>query len=139
MTDVIVTFVAPTPNLLHHNNVGATYAKTSNFKMELIRFVPLYSVAMLQSIVTIIKAPFVSTLVHNVVGIESIPQAPRGIKLVSMHEQMPKKVNKFFASQPLDLGGGNLDPLRPLGPLGYFGLPMVNPSKPPLPPNRPYH
>jgi hypothetical protein len=112
--------------LVHHNNVGATYAKTSNFKMELVRFVPLYFVAMLQSTVTITKVPFVSTLVHNVVGIESIPQTPRGIKLVSMHEQMPKKVNKVFVGQPLDLGGGNSHSLRPLGPLGYFGLPMVN-------------
>ncbi len=28
--------------------------------------------------------------------------------------------------------------LSPLGSSGYFKLPMVNPSKPPLPPNKPY-
>jgi hypothetical protein len=49
---------------------------------------------------------------------------------------MHKEVNKVFASQPLDLRGGSSNPL---GPPRYFGLPMVNPSKPPLPPNKPYH
>jgi hypothetical protein len=44
-------------------------------------------------------------------------------------------VNKVFTSQLVDLGRGILDPL---GPLGYFGLPLVNPGKPPLSPNRPY-
>jgi hypothetical protein len=43
--------------------------------------------------------------------------------------------DKIFVEQPLDPGGGGSIPLRPLG---YFRLPMVNPSKPPLPPNRPY-
>jgi hypothetical protein len=38
--------VAPAPSLLHHNNVGVTYLGTSNLRMELARFVPLYSVAM---------------------------------------------------------------------------------------------
>jgi hypothetical protein len=47
-------------------------------------------------------------------------------------------VDKVFASQPLDQGGSNLDPLGPLGPLVYFGLPMVHLGRPPLPPKRPY-
>ncbi len=51
----------------------------------------------------------------------------------------PIDVNKFFVSQPSDPGGGDSNPLRPLGPLGYFGLPMVNLGRPPLPPNKPYH
>ncbi len=51
---------------------------------------------------------------------------------------MLREGNKVFASQPLDLRGGNSNPTKPLGPLGYFGLPMVNPGRPPLPPNRPY-
>jgi len=44
--------------------------------------------------------------------------------------------DKIFVEQPLDPGGGGSIPLRPLG---YFRLPMVNPSKPPLPPSKPYH
>jgi hypothetical protein len=46
MVDVVPIFVASTLSLLHHNHVGVTYARNSNFKMELIRFVPLYFVAM---------------------------------------------------------------------------------------------
>jgi hypothetical protein len=34
MANIVPTFVAHTPNLLHHNNVEATYVGTSNFKME---------------------------------------------------------------------------------------------------------
>jgi hypothetical protein len=45
----------------------------------------------------------------------------------------------MFANQPLDLGGGNLNPLGPLDTPRCFGLPMVNLGKPPLPPNIPYH
>jgi hypothetical protein len=84
---------------------------------------------------------FITALVHIVDGVKSKPQIPKGTKFVSLHEglleqkmkhMMPKKVNKVFASQPLDLRGGDLN--RP-GPLGYFGLLMVNLSRPPLPPN----
>ncbi len=57
---------------------------------------------------------------------------------MGLHEDIPQKVNTIFVSQPLNLKGSGLDPPRPLGPLGYFGLPMVNPSMPPLPLNRPY-
>ncbi len=46
MADVVFIYVAHVPSLLHQNNIGVTYAKTSNFRMELIRFVPLYFVAM---------------------------------------------------------------------------------------------
>jgi hypothetical protein len=46
MADVVLFFIAPTPSLLHHNNVGITYRGTSNLRMELVRFVPLYSMAM---------------------------------------------------------------------------------------------
>jgi hypothetical protein len=58
---------------------------------------------------------------------------------------MPKKVDNFFVGQPLDPAGGGLDPQgpprppRPPKPLGYFGMPIMNSSKPLLPPNRPYH
>jgi hypothetical protein len=33
VVDVIPIFIAPTPSLLHHNNIGVTYAGTSNFKI----------------------------------------------------------------------------------------------------------
>ncbi len=41
-------------------------------------------------------------------------------------------MNIVFAKQPSNLGGGGL------GPLGYFGLPMMDLGRPPLPPNIPY-
>jgi hypothetical protein len=58
-----------------------------------------------------------------------------------VHEEMLKEVNNFFVGQPsYPRGGGSNPPIppRPLGPPGYFGLPMVNPNMPPLPPNGPY-
>ncbi len=54
MADVVPISVAPAPNLCHHNNVGIiTNAKTSNFRVEPIRFVALYFVAMPHSMVII--------------------------------------------------------------------------------------
>jgi hypothetical protein len=46
MADVVPISLAPIPSLLHQNNIGVTYARTSNFRMEPVRFVPSYSVAM---------------------------------------------------------------------------------------------
>jgi hypothetical protein len=128
VADVIPIFVIPTLNLLHHNNVGVTYAMNFNFIMEPIISIPLYFVAMPQSIIIVIKTPFVLTSIHIVVGIRSTPQIPRGIELVSVHEEMPKDINKIFVGHPLDISRCGLD--LPLGPPGYFGLPMVNPSRP---------
>jgi hypothetical protein len=65
--------------------------------------------------ITVIEAPFVSTLVHTIVGIKSKPQTPRGTKLVNVHEEMLKEVNKVFISQPSNLRGG-LNPPRPARP-----------------------
>jgi hypothetical protein len=48
--------------------------------------------------ITVTEVPFVSALVHIVVGIRSTPQTPRGTKLVSLHENMPIEVNKVFVS-----------------------------------------
>jgi hypothetical protein len=48
VANVVPIFVAPTPSLSHHNNIGITYARISNFRMEPVRFVPLYYVVMLQ-------------------------------------------------------------------------------------------
>jgi hypothetical protein len=42
--------------LFQQKKIGVTYAGTSNFKMELVIFVPLYYVAMPQSIIIVIKA-----------------------------------------------------------------------------------
>jgi hypothetical protein len=77
MVDVMPNFVALVPNLLHQKNVGVTYPRTSNFRMEPIRSIPLYFVAMLQSMVTITKIPFVTTLAHIIVGMRSKPQTLR--------------------------------------------------------------
>jgi hypothetical protein len=41
--------------------------------MELVKFVPLYYVAMLQSMIIIIETPFVTTPIHIVVGMRSRP------------------------------------------------------------------
>jgi hypothetical protein len=46
MANVVPIFVAPTLNMLHHNNVGVTYGRNSNFKMEPIKSIPIYYVAM---------------------------------------------------------------------------------------------
>ncbi len=51
----------------------------------------------------------------------------------------------IFVEQPLDPRGGGSNPPWPLGPprppepSRYFGFPMMNLGRPPLPPNRPYH
>ncbi len=86
----------------------------------------------------VIKAPFVITPAHIVVGMRFRPQTPRETKLVSVHTNMPKEVDRIFVGQPSYLRGGGSGPPRPSRPprpVGYFGLPMVNQSKP----NMPYH
>jgi hypothetical protein len=47
MANVVPISITHVPSLLHQNNIGVTYVKTSNFRMEPVRYVPLYSVAML--------------------------------------------------------------------------------------------
>ncbi len=54
---------------------------------------------------------------------------------------MPKWSNKVFVKQPSYPWGGRPippEPPRPLGLSSYFGLPMMNPGRPPLPVNKPY-
>jgi len=46
MLDVVPIFVAHIPSLLHQNNIGVTYVRISNFRMEPVRSMPLYSMAM---------------------------------------------------------------------------------------------
>jgi hypothetical protein len=78
MEDVVPIFVDFVPNMLHHNNVGVTYVGTSNFKMEPLSSIPLYFVAMPQSIVIVTEVPFVTTPTHIVVDMKFKPQTPRG-------------------------------------------------------------
>jgi hypothetical protein len=73
MIDLILVFVAPTPSMLHHNDVRVTYPTILNLKMDLVRSVRLYFVTMPQFMVTITKAPFVRTLVHIVIHMRSKP------------------------------------------------------------------
>jgi hypothetical protein len=49
------------------------YPRTSNLRMELVRSIPLYYVAMPQSMVTDIKTPFVITPTHIVISMKSKP------------------------------------------------------------------
>jgi hypothetical protein len=47
----------------------------------------------------------------------------------------------IFVGQLLNIKGGGLDPPRPPRPpwpLRYFGSLVMNPGRPPLPPNKPY-
>jgi hypothetical protein len=100
MANIVLISIALVPNMLHHNNVGITYVGTSNFRMEPIRFVPLYFVAMLQFMVTVIEILFVTTLAHTLAGMRSRPQTLKVTQLVSVHREMPKEVNKIFTRQP---------------------------------------
>ncbi len=74
--------------------------------MEPIRFVPLYFVAVSHSMVTIIEAPFITTLAHTIPSMKFRPQTLRGTNLVSMHTEMPKEVDMIFVGKPLNPGGG---------------------------------
>jgi hypothetical protein len=98
MVDVVFVFVAIVPSLLHQNHIGVTYSCTSNFKMELVRFVPLYFMAMPQSIIIVIEPSFVSTPIHIIDGFRSRTQTPRTIEFVSLHENILGDVNKIYAS-----------------------------------------
>jgi hypothetical protein len=96
----VLISIALAPNLFHRNNFGVTYVGTSNFRMELVRFVPLYYVAMPHYIIMFIEIPFTITPTHTITNMRSKPQTPKGIDLVSMHTEMPRKVDRIFAKQP---------------------------------------
>ncbi len=115
--NVVSISIAPIQSILQQNNTGITYAKTSNFKMEPGRPMPLYFVVMPRFIITITEAPFVSTQVTIVGNMKSRPHIPRGTKFVNLHEDFPREMNKVFANQPSYQGGGGSDSLGPLGPL----------------------
>ncbi len=97
MVDAIPISIFLVPNMLHHNNVGITYVRTTNFRMEPIRSIPLYFVAMPHFMVIIIKSPFTTALAHTIPSMKSKPQTPRGTNLVNMHIKMPIKVENIFA------------------------------------------
>ncbi len=89
--DVVPISIAHVQSLLQQINIGITYVRTSNFKMELIRFVPLYFMVMAQSIIIVTEAPFVLALVTTISGIKSKPHTPRGIKFKNLHEDFPER------------------------------------------------
>jgi hypothetical protein len=76
--DAIFIFVIPIQSLLQQNNIGVTYARTSIFRMEPIRYVPLYYVVMAQSIITIIEVPFVSAPITTIGDIKSRSHTLKG-------------------------------------------------------------
>ncbi len=73
MADVVLIFIGLVPNMLHHNNVRVTYVGTSNFRVEPIRSIPLYYVAMPHSMVTFTEVPFTTTLSHTILNMRSKP------------------------------------------------------------------
>jgi hypothetical protein len=59
MANVVPISITRAPSLLHHNTIRVTYVGTYNFKMEPVRFIPLYFVVMFQSTIIVIETPFV--------------------------------------------------------------------------------
>jgi hypothetical protein len=47
VVNVVPISIVHVPSLLHQNHIRITYVGTSNFRMELIRSVPLHFMAML--------------------------------------------------------------------------------------------
>jgi len=46
MVDVVPIFITHVQSLLDQDNIGVTYARTSNFRMEPVTSMPLYFIAM---------------------------------------------------------------------------------------------
>jgi hypothetical protein len=46
MANVILMFVVHVLSLLHQDHIKITYARISNFRMELVKSMPLYSMVM---------------------------------------------------------------------------------------------
>jgi hypothetical protein len=111
MTNIVPIFVVLVPNLLHHNNVGVSYVGTFNFRMELVRFIPLDFVAMPHSMIIVIEILFTTSLAHTILGTRSKPQIPKGTNLVSMHTKMPIEVDMIFVTQPSNSRRGRSRPL----------------------------
>jgi hypothetical protein len=73
MVDVVLVSIRPAPSMLQTNNVGVINSRTSNLKMELVKFVPLYYVTMLESMVTVTETPIVIVPAHTIVSMRSKP------------------------------------------------------------------
>jgi hypothetical protein len=73
IVNVVPIFGAFAPNLLHDNKVGITYAITSNFRVELVRSVQLYFMAMPHFMVRVTEAPFTITPTHTIFGMKFTP------------------------------------------------------------------
>ncbi len=99
MVDIIPISTVPITSLLHQNHIGISYVKISNFRMEPISSMPLYPLAMPQSIIKVIEPPFVSTPIYIVDGVRFRMQTPRTTKFVSLHEDILGEVNKVFPSR----------------------------------------
>jgi hypothetical protein len=59
MANVVSIFEVLVLNFLHQNHIGVAYVRTSKFRMEPIKYVPLYSMVMPKFIITVTKPPFV--------------------------------------------------------------------------------
>jgi hypothetical protein len=73
ITNVEHVSIVLTPNLLHHNNVEVIYPGISKLRMEPIRSVKIYFVAMPQYMAIVIETPFIITPTHIVVSMRSKP------------------------------------------------------------------
>jgi hypothetical protein len=73
VVNVVPIYVALAPNLLHHNNVGTTYAWISNFQSGTSKICTIifYGNAPLYGI--IIEGPFIITLAKPIFGMKPRP------------------------------------------------------------------
>jgi hypothetical protein len=95
VVDVIHVSIALILNMLHQNHIGVTCERTSNFRMESVRSMPLYFVAMPQFIIIVIEPSFLLAPIHTIDGARSITQTPRAIEFVNLHENIPGGDHSF--------------------------------------------
>jgi hypothetical protein len=88
--------VAFIPSLLHQNNIGVNLCRNFKFQNGTNK---IYAIIFCGNDLVYdysYESPFVSTPVHTIDGVRSIPQTPRGIKFVSLHKDIPREVNRVF-------------------------------------------
>ncbi len=59
--------------MLHHNNVEVTYAGSSNFSVELIKFVSLYFMAIPNFMAIPSEVPLTTTIAHTIIDMRFRP------------------------------------------------------------------